>query len=298
MPYVKNLTFRIIPESSTRAIELENGSIDVAEYIASQDVERLDSNPNVGLARALTMNTQYLGINCSRDVFKDNVALRQAIAYAINAEAVWQIACNGVHEVAKGFCTPSLWGFEPDSGLIHYDLDKAKQLMAEAGYSDGGLTLDCVTGTMQQYMDSCEAIKNQLAQIGIDVQIRTMDSATMMALFASDNPDYDLYFQGSTASTGEIDSAMRKFHSETSPSINCGRFSNAEFDQLVNDAAATTDEAARLELYSKAQKLLSEQVPWVPIDHKELVTGVAGNLEGFHNDSSFECHMYKFCYFS
>lgn len=173
-----NLVFKVIPEASNRVIELETGSADAAYEIAASDVERIDALPNAHIEMGPGYRYYTLTFSMSDEV-TSNQDLRYAISYAIDKEALVNAVFAGTAEPATGFYTPNVFAFK-DFGVLPYDLEKAKEYMEKAGYPDG-LTLKFNYESRETDRVLAEAVQNMLGQIGIELEMYEMDSATYMS---------------------------------------------------------------------------------------------------------------------
>lgn len=291
--HVKNLIMRIIPEAASRTMELETGSVDIIYEVAATDLSRLEENPDVTVYRDVSLCTQYLLINTSHEPF-DDVKVRQAMAYAIDRETAMKVAYNGTGVVATGYCSPQVRDFAPDVVPYEYNPEKAKELLAEAGYPDGfSATFHTDTGAERSAL--AENICNQLAQVGINLEIISMEPVAYQAMF----PDnlHDMHLNGLTCTTGEGDKAFRWFTTDHPSGNNFCFWENAAYDEIIDTAVKTLDETARKELYAQAQQMLHDDCIIIPMLDKEILSATRSNVKGFQNDISYECPQLKNVYF-
>lgn len=276
---LKNLVFRFITESTTRGVEIETGSVDIALNIAPVDIERMEGNQSVKLVRNLNLTTDYVGFNASKKPFAD-VRVRQAIAHALNIPSIQEVAYMGTGIPAKGLMAPSVWGSSDDIKTLEYDPAKAKQLLAAAGYPDGFKTT-IWTNDLQLRLDIAEMVQNQLKEVGIDAEIQVVEWAQY--LVAVENKTLDIYILGIGASTGDADTLYSQFYSTSHFSGNTGHYKNKEADALLDATRSETDPEKRLEAIKVAHQFLVNQAPWVPVSHGETITAVRSDVMGFTN---------------
>ena len=291
--HIKNLIMRIIPEASSRTMELETGGVDIIYEVAATDITRLENNPDTTIYRDASLCPQLLLINTSHKPF-DDVRVRKAIAYAIDRETAMRVAYNGTGIVATGYCSPEVRDFAEDVKPYEYDPGKAKELLAEAGYPNGfSATIHTDTGAERSALT--ENIANQLAQVGINLEIISMEPVAYQAMF----PDnlHDMHINGLTCTTGEGDKAFRWFTSSHPSGNNFCHWGNKEYDEIIDQAVKTLDDDARKELYHKAQQMIHDDCIYIPLLVKEIISASRSNVKGFENDISYECPLLKNVYF-
>ena len=291
-PKIKNVIMRLITESANRSMELESGGIDIAYEIPASDIPRLEENPDTDVVRSLCLNTNYIAINNSKKPF-DDARVRKAIAYAVDVEKAVKSAYKGTGLVAEGFFTPTVEGFNNNVELIKYNLEKAKELLAEAGYPDGFKTT-IMTDNTQERIDIATIFQSQLAAVGIDVEIVQLEQGAMVAAY--ERSQHDLLTVGFTSTTGEASRALGFFHKDN-PVQSVWRWYNDEFSDLVDKASATMDLEERVKLYQQAQEIMLEEYPVIPTLHREILNAKRSYVKGFNNNRTFESHILKDVYF-
>ena len=292
-PYIKHVIFRVITEATNRTSELETGGVDLIYEAPAADIERLSENEDVVVYRDVSLNTNFILFRCDHAPF-DNELLREAVAYAVDIPTAIATAYKGTGVPATGWCSPSIAGYA-DIGVYEQDLDKARELLAQAGYPDG-FSCKLYTDTTAERRDLAEIFQNQLGEIGIDCEVISMEPVAYQGMYARGEHDMMLY--GLTITTAEGDKAFRWWHSENTMGQQFDAWSNEEYDRLLDEAAATTDEAARNELYLQAQEILKDACVVVPTVHREILSAASANLMGFVNDLGYESPLLKNCYFA
>ena len=258
----KTIDILIVSDANARQVALETGEVDMTT-VATSEVPALKQNPDLNIITTESIGAHGLQFNCANEYLKDT-RLRQAVSYAIDRQAIIDALYSDIGEEA---CTapvnPNVWGYY-DFGVIQQDQEKAKQLMAEAGYPDGFEFSIMVYTGYNKSLETCEMIVSDLAEVGITATIETVDNATFNASMGNrSTPGEDfpwgMFFMGYGAGTADCDEGLRRIW-ETSPdgnnNNNYGWYSNAEVDRLLNAAAVEMDETARLDLYKQAQQIL------------------------------------------
>ena len=258
----KTIDILIVSDANARQVALETGEIDMSSVSTSQ-VPVLREKPGVKIWAFDGIGSRGLQFNCANEYLKDT-RLRQAVSYAIDRQAIVDALYSDVGETASTApVNPRVWGYH-NFGMIQQDQEKAKQLMADAGYPDGfSFSIMVYTG-YNKSLETCEMIVSDLAKVGITATIETVDNATFSGSmgnrsYPGDDFPWGMFYMGYGAGTADCDEGLRRIW-ETSPdgnnNNNYGWYSNAEVDELLEKAAVEMDEATRLELYKQAQQIL------------------------------------------
>ena len=276
-PKIKNVVFRTIPEAINRSIGLETGEVDLAFDLGISDLQSLEGNEKVTTMTTPSNTVWYLGMNVTKAPF-DNVKVRQAVSYAVNPQDYIDIVFSGVASPAQNTMLPEgLLGHEPNS-IYSYDVEKGKALLAEAGFADGfKTTLWCADSQVMR--DSAVVLQEQLRQIGIEAEVKTMEQGQYYA--ETGEGAHDMYIMSKTSV--DPDSMLRAmYHTEAfGLSGNRSFWAMPEVDQKLDEACTTTDTEKEKQLYSEVQTIVAEQVPLVPIAVEHLNAGMQSNVKGF-----------------
>ncbi|MCL1948957.1 MAG: ABC transporter substrate-binding protein [Turicibacter sp.] len=277
---LEEITFRTIVEDSTRVIALETGEVDLVLNVAPSDVRRVEDTDGLTLLREPDLRTEYLGFNFNNE-FLANPLVRRAISHAIDYDGIISAVFEGIGTRARGPLAPTVFGFYDGLEGYETDMDLARELLAEAGYEDGDISLLFLVDENQQRNQMATIIANSLRQIGIEVDIQTRDWST----YLTDTGDgvHDLFLLGWTTVTGDADYGLNAlFHTNNIGAAgNRTFYSNPELDDLIDRAQLETDEATRLELYREAQQIIVEDAPWAFIRHGENIVGVSNRVQNF-----------------
>lgn len=277
-PQIKRLIFRTIPEAVNRTIGLETGEIGLAYDLDPTDMETVRNNENLQLLDSAGTSVWYLGSNCNNPILSD-VRVRQAIAYAVNKEDFISITFGGSAAMAhNSMLYEGVFGYAPDTVTYDTNVEKAKELLAEAGYADGfSTTLWCID--TQRFMTGAVVIQDQLKKIGIDVEVKSMDNATFTQGVSAG--EHDLFLAEKVAI--DPDSMLRSmYHTEAlGLSGNRSFWTSPEMDELLDRASTTIDQAESEELYREIQQILAEEVPVYPLAIENLNAGAQNYVKGF-----------------
>ncbi|MDR0723304.1 MAG: ABC transporter substrate-binding protein [Treponema sp.] len=265
----KSITFKPVPESATRTAMVQSGDAQIMWTVPPESVRVLqrDSSLTVGIRRSLV--AYYLWMNTQKKPFSDK-RVRQALNYALDRNALIAVVENGIGSVPNAIIGPDTQ-FAKELPPIPYDVAKAKQLLAEAGYPNGFSTTIMGPNTTVN-TKTLEFFQQQYAPLGITIQNKLMESAVTNERVQDvtgpgSEVEVEMYLSGWSSSTGDADWAIRPlFATESAPPLNynLAYFSNAKLDALIRQGLSSADNEVRRKAYSEAQDLLWEELPVVP----------------------------------
>lgn len=283
LPKLKKVIFRSIPDNSARLNALLAGDIDLADGINPSDGTAIEGNADLQLFERPSMNIGYLGMTVTRPPF-DKKEVRQAINYAIDKQAIVDSFFEGRANIAKNPMPPSISGYNDEIEGYPYDPEKAKELLAEAGLADGFEMDLWAMPVPRPYMPDggkvAEVIQKNLADVGITAKIVSHEWGTYLDL--ASKGDADAFMLGWTGDNGDADNFIYVLLDEDNiGSNNYTYYKNDELHALLIEAQTEVDEEKRNELYKKAQEIIHEEAPWVPIAHSTPLLGGVKELKGF-----------------
>lgn len=289
-PKTKFLQMRVVPEAAQRTIALETGEVDFAYDIPSNDVRRVEEADNLSLMTAPPNSVWYVSMNMKKAPF-DNEKVRQAVRYAINAQDILMAVRYGMGEVANSLIPPSAFGHSEKSMPYPFDLEKAKALMAEAGYPDG-FKCNLWVNENQERVEACQIIQSQLKQIGIEVEISVMEFGTFIE--QTSTGEHDLAYFGWTCSTSDADYNYYSLcHSSQQGAPGNRSFINdPKVDELIEAGRSTADPAKRQASYDELETLLGPLSPNATLFYTVLNVGMNKNVEGFVVDPNGYHRLY------
>ncbi len=290
-PQIETLIFKVVPEAGARIVEIESGTVDVAVRIPPADIPRLRMNPDVEVMITPGLRTIYIFFNTTDPLF-DDVRVRQAFNYAVDKEAIANSLFEGAALVSEAPFAPGIFGYTPQTPYPR-DLDRARALLAEAGVAEGtSVVLYHPTGRYPQDALVADAVRSQLADIGINVELRTLEWPQYVPHVRRPKPENDIQFAmlGWSVPTMDADYALfALFHSSSHPpGFNGAFYSNPEVDRLLDLGRSTLDQAERQAAYARAIEIIWEDAPWLFLYSEIQVTAVRSNVQGFvvHPDES------------
>jgi ABC-type transport system substrate-binding protein len=286
-PRLDKIIVKTVKEDSARVMMLQSGDANLIVRIPSEDIPRLEKDANLRLDSTETLRVLFLGINCYKKPYND-VRVRQALAYAIDKESIVKNIYQGKALVASNMITPLTTGYIPIKGYS-YDPERAKKLLAEAGFPDGlKAKLWSPQGRYPKDFEMAQAVQQQLKKAGIDCSLDTMEWAAYLAATRKppEQADVEIFVLGWAPSSAEARWTLYAlFTAEQWVPKGNNRFfySNTEFDEAV-DKFTRAATRAEMDKYLKiAQELLMKEAPAIPILVTKETIGYNKKLKGVIN---------------
>ncbi|ABO65860.1 ABC transporter substrate-binding protein [Geobacillus thermodenitrificans] len=283
-PKLNQLIFVSIPDNSARLNALLKGEIDIMEDLNPTDLKQVEGNKEFQIFKRPSMNVAYVGLTATRGPLK-NKLVRQALNHAVDKKAIIDAFYAGQAEVAKNPMPPSIPGYNDAIQDYPFDLEKAKQLLAEAGYPNGFEIELWAMPVPRPYMPDgqkiAEAIQANFAKIGVKAKIVSYEWATYLEKLAKG--EADTFMLGWTGDNGDADNFLYALLDKDSiGSNNYTYFANDELHNILVEAQTVSDENKRNELYKQAQEIIKEEAPWIPLVHSTPLLAGKTNIQGFH----------------
>jgi peptide/nickel transport system substrate-binding protein len=285
LPQNAGVVLRIVPDETMRGLELRKGTADLTVNDVSPDIAYQLQKDNLKIAHAQGVDYAYIGLNMRDPVLRDK-RVRQAIAYAVDRDAIVKYLRRNLAQPAVGVLSPVAWAFEPAVPQFSHDVPRAKQLLEEAGYPDPDgdgplprLRLSLKTSTDEFFRLQATVIQQDLRLAGIDVDVRSYEFATFYADVLSGNVQmYTLQWVGVT----DPDMLRRLYHSKQVPpsGFNRAYYSNPEVDRLIDLASTARTDEERRKYYSDVQKIVADEVPAVSLWYKTNIAVTRPNISG------------------
>lgn len=264
---IKTLNFEQITDETTAVTAFEAGEIDVMS-IPSANWAQISESGQYNTDSRPSNHVVYLIFNTEAAPF-DNRELRQAIAYAINREDIIAVAADGLADPATSLATSYMLGYTEDHMTYEYDPEKAKELLAEAGYPDG-LDIGSMKTMSGSYFEKVmQVVQSQLAEIGITSTIEGMDGNSLVEDCITGN--FTLADMGQNLSL-DYDFLKTYFNEEYINGLNMARVSDSQIQELFEQGASTTNKEERLAIYQEIEDLTQELCAYVPLYNLQTTT--------------------------
>lgn len=271
------IIFKPLLEATSRVMALQNGEIDVCVDPLTTELQFLEKDKNLVVHTEAGTRLFYFGFNCE-DKDLSNKTLRQAISCAIDKEAIVQIVLGGMGKTQNTVVNRGVPTFydEADLGAYTYDVARAKKLLAEAGYAEGELTFDLYAATDDPYKTIAPLVQNNLKEIGITVNIVSLDQATLKSECQTGNQQLFLWRWNVIDRLSEIYSELFG----TGYASNYHHYYNTEVDDMAYEILTVKDASERTAKSVELQKYLAEECPQVPLYVADLVIAYRNGLSG------------------
>jgi peptide/nickel transport system substrate-binding protein len=282
--HFNRIIIKYIHEPSTERLLLEQGEIDAALFLPDDVVESLDGKPGISVTNVPSLNLYYLVLPSKKGPTA-NVKVRQAIAYGFNYDAFIKDILRGKAKQAHGPIPSNFVGYAPDTPAYNYDPTKAKKLLAEAGFPNGGFTIKFTYETGYFWKRPLgELFQSNMKDLGIKVEIQELSPSAWAGLLS--NPEtadhaFGLVWWPTLATPYDYMWSIFDTQAQGNAGYNWGYYSNPQLDKLLDSASAEPDEKKRYALYAQAQKLLVEESPALFVYEKNYRLPMNGKLQGF-----------------
>lgn len=279
-PAVKNVTIRIMPENSQRFIALEAGEIDIAYDIAPNDVNKAKENSKLQVLNKESMAVTYLTVNQSKGGPLADANVRKAMALAIDKQAIIDAVAYGYGSQASSVAPPICIGYSDRIAPIQYDLEQAKEYMANSAYPDG---FSCKLWTSDDSIriEASNIIQNQLAQLNIEVNIEILEYGTLLS--SLDNGEQDLVYERWTTDSGDAYYTLYALYNSTCTPYegNDAFYVNPDVDRYIQEARQLFDAAERTKKFEQIYETTAEELPYIPIYYPYNSVAMSKEVQGF-----------------
>ena len=258
---IDTLVVKFVPEANSRMIMLETGEIDLARDLLPLDFKKISEDTKFTTVEVETPSNMFLGFDLRNELLADK-RVRQAIAYAINNEDLVKTVFNGSASVATSPVPKITTGHNENSNNYPQNIEKAKQLLAEAGYPNG-FNIELFVSEDNQRIDMAVIIQDNLKKIGINAEIKTFQWAAYVSTIENPNIIKPLFIMSWNISNDDPDEVLYPLYhsSQIDAHTNVVFYKNEKFDNLISEARETTDKEKRMKLYEEAQDIIQEDLP-------------------------------------
>lgn len=276
---VNQVIFKVIGEDEDAVSLLESGEVHIIDHLSSEEAEALSMDSEHNVVYKPFFNIGYMVINNSMPPF-DNLEVRQAIAHLVDKEKMANSVLNSMSRPAQSFLPPLLFGYHEGIESESFDLEKAKALLASAGYESGFETTLWVMDSKRDYltnpMEIAEYLKGQLSLAGINVEIRVFEWDEYLDRIQEGK--HGIALAGWNGDIVDPDNFLYTFFSSNKDiedvGFNYSFYKNGQVDGLLNKARRVSDLEFRNSLYREVQEIIHSQVPAIPLMHTMNAVGI------------------------
>ena len=284
-PTVAKITWKIVPEGTTREAMLRTGQIDVCYKPLPSNVAALQADSKITVDMPLATRTIFMGLNYQKGV-TTNKKIRQAINYAVDKKAIVKKILFNTAEAMEGPVSPKVFGFYKMAKQYDYNPEKAKKLLKEANF-DFSKTINMRTPNGRYLFDKqvSEAVQAYLQAIGIKVELRTYDWPTYVAglLKPIDKSELEVFLLGWGPLILDADMGLYgQFTCEVNPPKGLGAafYCNPKYDAIMKDSRKEQDPKKRLALLKQASEMVWDDCPWLWLHVEKFVLAYSSNIKG------------------
>lgn len=281
---VKKITFKPVPESGSRVAMLKTGEAGVIYPVPSQNIAQVEGDKNIQVFKVPSTIAHYVSINTYKKPFNDP-KVRQAFNYAVDKDAFIKVVNFGLGVPLDSIISSKTIYYKKQEAYAQ-NIEKAKQLLKEAGYPKGFET-EIWGNTNSDTMKGMQFIQQQLKQIVVKVEIKSMEEGTLSdEIYGAQTPDdakLQMWYVSWSSYASDVTNATKPlFHSESFPpnGANTAYYNNKEVDKWMDEANSISDKAKQEELYGKIQETVYKDAPWIFLGVDEIVYGVRSDVEG------------------
>ncbi|MER2107591.1 MAG: ABC transporter substrate-binding protein [Solibacillus sp.] len=280
-PKLKKVIFRIIGDASVQRMQLEKGEIDIAEGIPVDQLQTLDNVENVTVLQEPSLLVDYVYINNkSTNPALQDKRVRQALNYAIDYAGMIEGVQLGYATQMHGPIPDGLWGHDKSVVQYKYDVEKGKQLLAEAGAENLELSL-LYSDNKSWWETEALALQANLAEIGVKLKLNKVAYATSREMM--DKADFDLMLGVWSPDFGDPYMFMNYWFDSSNHGLAGNRafYTNAQVDELLKQASTNNDQEVRHALYKQIQEIVLDEAPYILLYQKDFILPMSKNVKGF-----------------
>ncbi|HBY92500.1 MAG: ABC transporter substrate-binding protein [Ardenticatenaceae bacterium] len=291
-PKLERVVIKPVPDEATRVIQLQKGDVDIVTDVSPEFIPFIEADQNLQVQAHPGLHTWWIAINMEEEPFKDK-RVRQALNYAVDKEAIIRDVLHGAADPSTGFVWPGTWAYEPNVQVYKHDPDKAKQLLADAGYAEGLSTrfVSPVSGSMMvSPRELATVVQANLREVGVQASIDTIEWTSYLGSLLQGTQPYGLAEMGwgnNTDDPGQYVSLQLTTAFEPPAGYNLSFFSNPQVDDLLNKASTTIKQDERTELYKEAQRIVADEAPWIFMFHAKYVVASRRRVQGLVVGANF-----------
>ncbi len=277
LPHLDGITYRIIPDDSVKLTNLRTGAVDIIDAIPPKDVATVKREPQLVFTESAGLGYSDIILNTKRVPF-GNTALRQALAWAVDRDAIQRVIFFNTGRAAQGPIAPSHFAYDPAFAPFKVDVARAKTKLAEGGEPNGYAFPMKVINTPLQ-LQIAQLLQAQAREAGIEIKLDLLDFTTLLSqLRAKDFAAILIWWSGRIDPDGNM---FPQFI--TGGAFNDGSYSNPAVDRALTTGRTSLDPKVRTAAYREAQKLISDEVAMVFLHHDAILIGHRKSVQGFVN---------------
>lgn len=278
-PTIDELVYVFVADDNQLVQRLLAGQIDAIETVPASSASEIEENGSTTLLKGDSWAIEQIFFNTERPEFAD-VNVRRAIASALDLEGITEATTFGTGRAASSLIPPSIEYSAADEGYAHdFDVDQAKAFLADSGYPEGFSTTMLIPSGNSARAQIAQIVQESLAQIGITVEIESIDIATFRERFRA--YDYDFMINSGQSDAPDPNGLITfQADPEHFSASFWTHYTNDQVTELMHEGRVTPDGADREAIYLEIQQILADEVPYIPVYYSPFLHGTTANVEG------------------
>ncbi|WP_026957407.1 ABC transporter substrate-binding protein [Aliagarivorans taiwanensis] len=290
---IDRIDFKPIVSDATRLAGLISGEFSLTTDVPLQDIPRLERQNNIEVMIQPSMRVDFITLNMSDSLIASNtfnenplqdVRVRQALMHAINRDLIVEKIMRKMTSVSNAYISPLIAGYNAANDIaLDYNPEKAKQLLAEAGYPDGfNLAFDCVQGAYLNAEQWCAAVQSFWARVGVNADLNMHTRSTYSVIRDQGKTDIGVLGWANLPLVDAYSITQQLIHSKDGAifgAFNIPNYKNAIVDEYIEQGVRELDEAKRIGLMESALQLTQQDLPYIPMHYEPVVWVASANLD-------------------
>jgi len=282
------LIFKIIPENASRMAALMAGEVDVVNEVPVFAINTIERSGKAKVVKANGTRTFFIALNVTKPPFSD-VRVRQAANHAVDKKLLIDRLLGNAATPVAGVLSPESFGYKKGLREYEFDPNKAKKLLADAGFAKG---IDVTLDTEGAFKDQAEAIASMLTKVGIRTKVQVWEGAVLTPIWRADKKERDMYFSswgsGALDPTGIFVPTLK-----TKDRGNSSGYSNPKVDKLLDAAESEMNTTKRADMYHEAERIVTEEAPWIFLWVPQDIYAISTRLRGWEPGTDSRINMHR-----
>lgn len=277
-PYLDEVVYRLVQDDNQLVAQLQSGQVDVIDTVSSANVATLQANSSLAVSITPGWQVEELFFNTLDEHFQDR-DVRRAVSYALDREGIVEATSFGTAEVAGSVLPPSIPGYDGSITTLDHDVDAAQAALADSAFPDGFTTKLLVASGNDLRAQEAQIVQAQLAEIGITVEIESIDLAAFRERFRAF--DYSFMLNGATSDAADPNGIVT-FQADPEGGTNgyWTHYENPEVTALIAEGRTLPDGDERTQVYSQIQQLIADDAPFIPLSYPSTIKASAATVQG------------------
>jgi peptide/nickel transport system substrate-binding protein len=274
----ENLVFKFIKDASSRLVALDNGEVDIIEKVDIDSAERIKLENKNKLDISEVLGTYYMAYNTERFPFNNKEA-RRAISQAVNIEELVSTICRNYASPATSLLPKLISGHDPNIKYSSYNENVSRETLKNLGVKKIKILSLSTVGIFGSDQQWAEAVQSYLSKVGVESEIQACDLKSYRDKISKER-DFDLCFYRWISDNGDADNFLQIL-SKDNPELNYSRYNSDRFEEILKKGRNTAYGPQRDDLYTEAEKVLSEDLPLVPLFYNQEITAMSREVNNF-----------------